>query len=814
MEVQAYVQQHVESVSFFVEALAAGNGGDFFDLGCIAMIRWWFSVHREHVGGEDMAKVFVSLLPVMFSNRTAADAVLSVFEEYGKDKQFASVWNNVMSGVSERLGSSEAQDWGRCLEILNMVARVMRANRMELFSVEIAMACIATGRRFCGLQAGDDVSLMLVQRAIALLCSVLSLKPRVLWMENGPAAESMVWFLGFLVEYLKNMPPVIPTCVADTMTTIGKFAYDFLVSIDSTDVMFCEWYLSWYPQVLRVSFQMFKQDSSVVMRNRIASLLCSLSLQPCKELWNFPEFLPMISQYVEVPPEDRDDYMHNPAQFYCNNYMADVGWCATLRATALNVIVSMCDSFSLNDYAGLINSLDISEPHTRIVTVLIRDIAGRCQKIRNPAENPAIMALTEYIRKILPHMKGEAIEFTSRLLFLSKLVPIMQICYPEGIGMLLSLSLKLLERPPGVILMDIAIKAVKHIYNIGVQIPAQTVPLVIRSLPFAISGSAFRFLISVCAENAHLYQELAPFIGDILLFIANEVGDGRDDETKNVTQILVYNAMSLIAKIVGQCGESGFGEKLFELVETCYPLRQLDVCDNLSAIARGAVLKGSPFVGNYLAYFLDLWRKGTYKFVYAYMEENCPLFLYAMTQDSRAYESENFLANAYNCLCELLVTRSQHFDANGVYWSSVVISWSLHLFQGVDLAPALRVLESLPVPPSPSTHYESWVFCLAWFDILASVVLVDRTKVTPEMLNNWLSFLRIGLVANKWEVNLHATAISAAAETVPEARDAVTSVLSEMQQDPAKMLQNTVFPNGIASYARLSHYMIPSPRFG
>ena len=814
MEVQAYVQQHVESVWFFVEALAAGKGGDFFDLGCIAMIRWWFSVHREHVGGEDMVKVLVSLLPVMFSKRMAADAVLSVFEDYGKGRQFSSVWDGVMSGVSERLGSSEAQDWVRCLEILKMVVRVMRANRMELFSVEIAMACITTGRRFCGLQAGDDVSFMLVQRAIELMCSALLLQPRVMWLENGPATESMVWFLGFLVEYLKNMPPVIPTCVADTMTTIGKFAYDFLLCIDSTNLMFCEWYLSWYPQVLRVAFQMFKQDSSLVMRNRISSLMCSLALQPTKELWNFPEFLPMISQFVEVPPEERDDYVHNPSQFYWNNYMANVGSCATLRATALNLIVSICDSFSLNEYAGLIKSLDISEAHTRIVTVLIRYIACRCKQIQNPAQNPAIVALSEYMQKILPHMKGEAIGFTTRLIFLSKLVPIIQICYPDGIGMLLTLSLKLLERPPGPILMEIAVKVVKHLYNIGVEIPVQTVPLVIRSLPFAISRSSFRFLISICAQNPGLYQELAPVIGDIILFIANQVGDGCDDETKDVTQVLVYSSMSLLAKIVGQCGESGFGEKLFKLVETCYTLRGLDVCTKLSAIARGAVLKGSPFVGNYLAYFLDVWQKGTNKFVYAYMGDNCPLFLYAMAQDSRAYESGNFLANAYNCLCELLVTKSQHLFADSVYWSSVVISWSLHLFQGVDLAPALKVLESLQVPPNPSTNYESWVLCLAWFDVLASVVLVDRTKVTPEILNNWLSFLGIGLVANKWEINLHATAINAAAETVPEARDAVTSVLSKMQQDPSKMLENTVFPNGIVSYKHLSRYMIPSPRFG
>lgn len=812
MIIESYIEEHVESVWFFVQSLMAANNSDFFDMGCVRMIKKWFSVYSSVAPVEDQGRLFSELVPILFSDRTAATSVFSIFEDYAVDAAFMGLWMRIIEMSQALFASSKPEEWARGLEILSVFGRVTKAQSKDSLNVEGVMLCLEIGRRFCDLQLlSNEATGAVFRLAVNLICYSLMIKPKTMWIDNGPATETVKWFLSFIIEFFQKMPQVIPVYVADTLTTIGAFTYNFFVTMDFNDPVWEELHEELSRYAMTIAARMIEQDSSVLMRNRISSLISSVVIRSCDYLWKVPDFIPLITRLAEIPEEDKEeDFEENAPQFFFNNYQSDNGPCASLRTNAMNILRTAAQDLTLSDYATLIGTLSVEEPHLMMVSVLAKMIWVRSQEC-NPASNPAFLALGQYISKVLPNFHHGGIITVSCLFLLAKLVPILKVIAPQVLPHMLQSCSNILARKPGPMLTTVAVLMIKRMYVAGVDIPLSVVSLIVSAIPFAVSGTVFRLLVKMSDNNVELYETLAQMIPDLLMFLRREIDD--DSEASCTTCLMVMYSMKLLTRIIMHCGTQGYDEQLLDLIVAGYQRRDLDVTSKLSRIARTVVSKGSALSWNYLQYFLNLWEQGRPKFVYCYVGDVSPIFIYTMVGAREGYQSGNYVTTVYNLLARLGANVDLYKES--FYWLSIVLSWTLHLFPGeVDPALALSVLEAKQLRSNFEESYESWVYALAWFDLMASVSLVDRSKITAPILELWLRFASLGMFVAKWEVNLHATALNGIAEAVPEARESISNVLAGMQEQGEALLTKCVFTNFIRPRGKLGKNMIPSPRFG
>jgi hypothetical protein len=528
-------------------------------------------------------------------------------------------------------------------------------------------------------------------------------------------------------------------------------------------------------------------------REGVAGVLAPVAFHQ-RELIEFAHFTRYLPVFVALTSDDCEDFESNPAVFY---RFACVRWgnpMGSVRQEALFIVREFCRFLTNDALAEFIASFDANEAGVKIVTMAISRITER-----GPG-NPACEALKGFL--IGANAKG-AIEGVAIGLLIAKAVRLL--CWDkEVIDLAVSFVVQVLETPQiHPVFVSVLARLLLSFRKIGLAFDRGVIFRLLDCIPHAVSPDLFHLLVEASETARDFCAEMGAIAPELLRKLAEEIGDGDQDDQDDGSVELCRAIFRLLRRILDACGDSDWADPLYSFVTTGFTLLNLDIRHSVASLFRRAVHSGSRHSLEYLAFFTAALPGAADS-----LADLLPAFIDLMPNGSTTH--------VFACACDAvnrLIQSGEVRSDEDMFWAAIMVAWAVRMFPGhIDPTMALTSAEVIladiqsEVGPLPISL---WLRGVAGYTLLAGGISVTPIDLGPEMVTRWAQFIdEEGLLSVSF-VATAATAMGRLAESFQEYEESLGTLLALLTERPGEFVSLRVVADDRPALRRILSRLPP-----
>ncbi|OHT02678.1 hypothetical protein TRFO_30176 [Tritrichomonas foetus] len=769
--INEFLQTSKDVYLLFVQIISQNQFSDAIEFNSFAGIKRWIFYHKNELSQDEFFTVVGVLIPLIFGTKKVSNLLRDLFQNIARNSAFQQHWEETL-----KLGQ-------------NLLQNAIQENNIDQIESVLKVLSIISG--FYHQAAGrKGIDLNLISNFFSI--SSLFIKPEFLTSEAGfrivkYALKSihkiilktlLVDFHEELEKIVINLFPFFSICFNldlpslsghhpnDNQTSndylsllkqISNIVYDYIYLSDDISEELSSFINAWKPEgtllIWNKCVYLYNLDKNyaTVISKLLRPLIYGFHYHP-----NFVQFLTEALNFIEIPSNDLQDFLFNPAVFYITTYTLIRDEYGGLRNNTLLILIRSISKFNLEQMTHFYEmlSMNCNEASVIVASKLVK------KAIKRGAQPAILNFITKCIQSNLTN-ENNVILIGSTLYLLSKTIKLYSI-YPAALEKIFKFASTLIFKKTNVVCQTLALRLLVKMKKAGIQFPLndeqkiQFLNCFVQLTYNSITESPIVLISYFAEENPNLYSylHLNNFTIHLLSFISNELNEELDFTLYDKRQKNLLMSLTLLKDLIKYNKDGGIEEPLFKLFFVCLLSKTYDLIDILSEILEVMIEQDNPRIGSYINQIFFLLNSGEFS------PNNILNLLVPFLKFIHKYPAEfidQFIFNEFQTLSNLLSDTNKIGDENDRFCVSILLCWIFQMQPQLCENPNFFLdyyIKTEGTDPKLATY-----FAPSYFNLIVTFILIHKIELTPELLQRLLGYYESKLFLREIDVLFHSMAL-------------------------------------------------------